>query len=47
MNSFIGDSNVVELSSTELNEIVGGGLFKWLLQAIDDICEVLDPTRWF
>lgn len=36
INSFMGDSSVVELNSTELNEIVGGNLWTDIKEAWHD-----------
>ena len=36
MNIFLTDSNVIELNSTEMNEIMGGS---WLSKAWQFICD--------
>jgi hypothetical protein len=45
INTFMSDSNVVELSSTEMNEIAGGGLFKWIVSAVEWVYDmIINPT---
>ena len=41
MNSFLTDSNVLELNSVEMNEIVGGGWFSNLLHKLADAIEAV------
>jgi hypothetical protein len=48
INTFMSDSNVVELSSTEMNEIAGGlfgSIVRWFVGAIKSVLNPEMPTE--